>query len=84
MIKIRDIWCTCRMLYPTSHLVYEYSKNTRNELARPVMGTIFLVLHSVISLIVRMSFLSFDLYCNYEIATRTLSLRVSSDVARGC
>ena len=27
---------------PTSLVVFENSKNTRNELARPVMGTIFL------------------------------------------
>ena len=29
---------------PTSLVVFENSKNTRNELARPVMGTIFLVI----------------------------------------
>ena len=28
---------------PTSLFCFENSKNTRNELARPVMGTIFLV-----------------------------------------
>ena len=29
---------------PPLYYVFENSKNTRNELARPVMGTIFLVL----------------------------------------
>ena len=30
-------------LSPNLSFVFENSKNTRNELARPVMGTIFLV-----------------------------------------
>ena len=30
--------------HPTSLFCFENSKNTRNELARPVMGTIFLVI----------------------------------------
>ena len=29
---------------PTSLFVFENSKNTRNKIARPVMGTIFLVI----------------------------------------
>ena len=39
MIKVRIRWCTCSLWRMNS-------KNTRNELARPVMGTIFLVLES--------------------------------------
>ena len=31
---------------PTLSFVFENSKNTRNELARPVMGTIFLVYYN--------------------------------------
>ena len=31
------------VLSPPLYFVFENSKNTRNELARPVMGTIFLV-----------------------------------------
>ena len=34
------LFCSVTPLY----FVFENSKNTRNELARPVMGTIFLVL----------------------------------------
>ena len=33
---------------PPLYFVFENSKNTRNELARPVMGTIFLVIHNQI------------------------------------
>ena len=32
---------------PSSLFFFENSKNTRNELARPVMGTIFLVINVV-------------------------------------
>ena len=59
IIKIRVRWCTCSLenvitlgkliglllLFcpPTSLFCFLKLKNTRNELARPVMGTIFLV-----------------------------------------
>ena len=33
---------------PPLYFVFENSKNTRNELARPVMGTIFLVIIIII------------------------------------
>ena len=46
MIKVRVKWCTCSvLLFSLSILVLKTQKNTRNELARPVMGTIFLVIH---------------------------------------
>ena len=68
MIK-RVRWCTCSLwrtlgkliglLYclPSSLLLFvENSKDTRNELARPVMGTIFLVMkYGVISLVLCIS-----------------------------
>ena len=31
---------------PSLYFVFENSKNTRNDLARPVMGTIFLVIYN--------------------------------------
>ena len=55
-------WCTCSLwrtlgkligllfCLPSSLLLFvENSKNTRNELARPVMGTIFLVINLLVS-----------------------------------
>ena len=43
---------------PPLYFVIEYSKNTRNELARPVMGTIFLVINVIdLYIIIKMNFL---------------------------
>ena len=48
MIKVRDITLgkligLLFLFCPPSYFVFENSKNIRNELALPVMGTIFLV-----------------------------------------
>ena len=43
MIKIKVRWCTVLFCPTPLHFVFENSKNTRIELARPVLGTIFLV-----------------------------------------
>ena len=39
------------VLSPTSLFVFENSKNTRNKLDRPVMGTIFLVILKIYNII---------------------------------
>ena len=49
---------------PSSLLLFvENSKNTRNELARPVMGTIFLVYHETTThIIIVMQYLGISLH----------------------
>ena len=59
MLKVKIRWCTCRenviilskligllllICTPPLYFGLENSTNSRNELARPVMGTIFLVI----------------------------------------